>query len=362
VAARRVFLHIGAPKTGTTYLQAVCGRNREALAAHGIVYPDAFGDAQHKAVWDLRGTPDQREGTRGIEGSWDRLVQIVNTAPADVLLSSEHFVFANRRQVERAVAALDGEPHVVYTARDLVRQVPAVWQERIKNQKAVAYHDFVRAVMDGGGPGARSFWGAQDAARALGRWSNSGTGIDAARVHVVTAPRPGSPRTLLWERFASVLGLTAADFDASTGDAANESLSMLQTELLRRYNERHAAGVPWPQYRRIMRRQLDVLAAIDDGRKVSLTPDEQAFFTTRAREICAGVESAGYDVVGDLDELVPAPLAAASGDPARDQPTELTDAELLAASLDVVHQLLTAQADANRATRQATRRGQAPNR
>jgi hypothetical protein len=351
--AKRIYLHIGAPKTGTTYLQAVCGRNRDALAARGVLYPDAFGDAHHKAVWDLRETPDQREGTKGIEGSWDRLVEIANGADSDVLLSSEHFVFAVRRQIERAVSALDGELHIVYTARDLVRQVPAVWQERIKNQKTVAYHDFVRSVIAGDGPGARSFWGAQDAARALERWSSRSTGIDASRVHVVTAPPSGSSSTLLWERFSSVLGLAGADFDASTGTAANESLSMLQTELLRRYNERHADGVPWPQYRRIMRRQLDVLLAVDDGRKVALTADEHAFFADRAREICAGVDRAGYAVVGDLADLIPAPLRSGAGG---DNPAELSAAELLDASLDVVHLLLTSQADARRAARKSAHR------
>ncbi|HSS67886.1 MAG TPA: hypothetical protein VLK34_05000 [Nocardioidaceae bacterium] len=360
--AKRIYLHIGAPKTGTTYLQALCGRNRDVLAAHGIVYPEAFGDAHHKAVWDLRETPDQREGTKGIEGSWERLAGLANDADSDVLLSSEHFVFAVRRQIDRAVSSFDGELHVIYTARDLVRQVPAVWQERIKNQKTVAYHDFVRSVIDGSGPGAKSFWGAQDAGRALDRWSGSATGISPDRVHVVTAPPTGSPRTLLWDRFSSVIGLAGVEVDTSADSAANESLSMLQTELLRRYNERHAEGVPWPQYRRIMRRQLDVLTAIDDGRKVALAPDEHAFFSARAREICDAVATAGYQVVGDLADLIPVAQRSGAGG---DDPTELSEAELLAASLDVVHQLLISQADAKRAARQQSRqaaRKQARNR
>jgi hypothetical protein len=344
---RRVYVHIGAPKTGTTYLQAVCARNREPLRARGIDYPDVFGDAHHKAVWDLRETPDQRAATKGVEGSWASLVEIVNGADRDVLLSSEHFVFALPRHVERAVASLRGELHVIYTARDLVRQVPAVWQERIKNQKTVGYHEFIAAVMAGSGPGARSFWGAQDAAGALARWSSASTGIAAGRVHVVTTPPPGSSPALLWERFAQVLGLRGADFDATVSGSANKSLSMLQTELLRRYNERHAQGVSWPEYRRTMRRQLDVLAAIDDGRKIGLTRDEHVFFAARARELCDAVERAGYDVVGDLADLLPGPAPAGPAE----NPTELSDAELLDACLDVVHQLLTSRAKPRRAAR-----------
>jgi hypothetical protein len=354
-AERRVYLHIGAPKTGTTYLQAVCARNRDVLRANGLSYPDAFGDAHHKAVWDLRDTPDQREASKGVEGSWDRLVEVVAGAEDDVLLSSEHFVFATPRHVDRAMSTLRGELHLIYTARDLGRQVPAVWQERIKNQKTVGYHEFVSAVIGGTGPGSRSFWTAQHAAQALDKWSSGAVSVAADRVHVVTAPPPGGAPTLLWERFARVVGLETADVDTSVAGSANESLSMMQTELLRRYNVRHAVGVPWPQYRRIMRRQLDVLTAVDDGRKVALTPDEPAFFSARAEEICAALTRAGYDVAGDLADLVPNPRPPGS---TAEDPSELTDAELLDAALDVVHQLLTTQA-ADRASRRASRR---PNR
>jgi hypothetical protein len=352
-ADRRVYLHIGAPKTGTTYLQAACARNREQLRSAGVLYPDAFGDAHHKAVWDLRETPGQREDVKGIEGSWDRLVAVANTTASNVLISSEHLVFALQAQLSRALSSFDGEVHVVYTARDLVRQVPAVWQERVKNQKTMTYRTFVRSVMEGSGPGAKSFWEGQDASRALQPWSD---GVGADRVHLVTAPPPGSPPTLLWDRFVSALGLTGSDFDATASEAANESLSMLQAELLRRYNVRHGDALPWPAYRLIVRRQINVLAGIDDGRKVVLAPEEYAFLSARAREICDAVAKAGYNVVGDLADLLPGPQPSVEGS---EDPTELSDAELLDASLDVVHQMLTAQADEKRrAARRADRRGE----
>jgi len=40
--APRAVVHVGAPKTGSTYLQAVLWRNRAALRAAGVLYP-AFG-------------------------------------------------------------------------------------------------------------------------------------------------------------------------------------------------------------------------------------------------------------------------------------------------------------------------------
>ena len=35
------------------------------------------------------------------------------------------------------------EVHVVCTARDLARQIPAVWQEDVKNRHVVTFADFV---------------------------------------------------------------------------------------------------------------------------------------------------------------------------------------------------------------------------
>ena len=211
----------------------------------GLVYPDAFGDAHHKAVWDLRETPRSARGDEGIEGSWARLaVDRVDDADWRCPASRVSILSSRARpQIARAVASLDGEVHVIYTARDLVRQVPAVWQERIKNQKTLAYRDFVESVIDRTGLGRRSFWGAQDAARPSGAGPTTSTRL---AIHVVTAPPPGAPSRLLWDRFSRSPACAGADFDIEADRAANESLSMLQTELLRRYNERHAEGVAWP--------------------------------------------------------------------------------------------------------------------
>jgi hypothetical protein len=345
---QRVYLHIGAPKTGTTYIQALLTKNRDALLRKGILYPDSKAEAHHKAVWDLRGTPSQREGTKGIEGSWQTLVDRVNGADTDVVLSSEHFVFALPPHIRTALAAFAGDVHVIYTARDLGRQVPAVWQERIKNNQTMSFREYIDSITGEEGPGFRSFWGAQHAARVLGRWGGS---LDPAHVHVVTAPPAGQPPTVLWDRFASVLGLAGGDFETETEGTANVSLSMLQTELLRRYNLRHGQGIPWTQYRRLIRKEFGIFAAIEDGRKISLTRAEHDFFAGKAAEINRKLSAKGYDVVGDLSDLAPDTSTAALAGGGED-PEELSDSELLAAALDVMQGLLIYKADEKQTTRE----------
>lgn len=209
MAPERVFLHIGAPKTGTTYLQGLLALNRDALRRDGIWYPESISGAHHAAVWDLRGIPPQRKDAKGVEGAWDRLVATANSWDGEaVLVSSELFVFSDPTQVRRALSAFSGQVHVIYTARDLARQVPAVWQERVKNQETVSYPDFIQAVTRSKqAAGGRAFWRAGTGrcrrrgalvARA-GRWSGarghgSARGQPADDAVGPLRQRPGAPR------------------------------------------------------------------------------------------------------------------------------------------------------------------------
>jgi len=51
----RVYVHIGLPKTGTSYLQRTLWRNRAELARVGVYLPGERRLAQRYAVWDLLG-------------------------------------------------------------------------------------------------------------------------------------------------------------------------------------------------------------------------------------------------------------------------------------------------------------------
>src|SRR4029077_10657748 len=72
---RRVFVHIGLPKTGTTFLQASLDDNRTALEKAGRLYP-SLQDGMFLAALDVRGTYDGW-GRRASEtrGAWERLCQ-----------------------------------------------------------------------------------------------------------------------------------------------------------------------------------------------------------------------------------------------------------------------------------------------
>ena len=70
----RVFLHIGEPKTGTTFIQQVLWGNRAELAAQGIVLPGHHPQDHFRASQDLRGIEKLASDPAGPwTGEWEIL-------------------------------------------------------------------------------------------------------------------------------------------------------------------------------------------------------------------------------------------------------------------------------------------------
>jgi hypothetical protein len=313
----RVVLHVGVPKSGTSFLQATLRANAERLDAVGVHYPTQQHKGLFHAALELTGNhPGWGVPDRRVKGSWERLCKDARKHAGTTVLSNELFSNVDAADVPRALAALDGlEVHLVVTARDLARQLPAEWQEGVKHGRRLRFQRFLDRVTDPdrGHPHARKFWHHQDIADLLDRW---GSTLPPERVHLVTVPPPGAPRDLLWQRFCSVVGVDPA-VAVLPEVGANTSLGVTAIDVLRRVNrELHRGKDAPPQLRRTVKQAL-VNGALrgDDSARVS-TPDE---LLPRLEEITDGwtrrIREAGYDVVGDLDEL--RPLSASTPSPGR---------------------------------------------
>ena len=120
MSPKRVLLHVGTPKTGTSYLQDVLFRNRDHLEARGILYPADRFDAHFLAALDLMRLPWgglEREAV----GAWDALAERVRGFDGTAIISHEILATASRTQIRRALESLghpDTEIHVVLSARD----------------------------------------------------------------------------------------------------------------------------------------------------------------------------------------------------------------------------------------------------
>jgi hypothetical protein len=302
--AGRTFLHVGSPKTGTTFLQGVLWSQQDLAAEQGLLLPlDRFND-HYLASLDVRELAGRNHHPARAEGIWDRLVRDAERWPGNVLVSHELFASATKEQAQRAIAAFgaDTEVHVVLTARDLVRQIPAEWQEHVKHRSTRTLPGFVDDLREDTA-GKSWFWRVQDFAGVLDRW---GSTLSPERVHVVTVPPAGTDPGTLWTRFASLLGLDPDAFDTEVS-RSNTSLGIEQAELLRRLNGELGDRVPLPgPYPAVVKNLLahQVLAA-RPGTRLGLDAPTIEFAVQRSREIADRLVAMKVDVVGDLEDLVP---------------------------------------------------------
>src|SRR5690348_8406733 len=104
--SRVVSLHVGAPKTGTTYLQDRLALNRGALAEHDVHYPLGLHASHFRAALDLIDMPwgGQRDEVRG---DWDALMRGVRRHSGTVIVSHEILAAAKPDQVAKAMADLE---------------------------------------------------------------------------------------------------------------------------------------------------------------------------------------------------------------------------------------------------------------
>ena len=154
-----------------------------------------------------------------------------------------------------------------------------------------------------------------------------GSAVPPERVHVLTLPKPTEPRETLWLRFADLLGIDASRCDAS-GSEANESLGVVEVELLRRVN------ADLGDFRSPLGRGVWIRGYLAQGKLVPrggerFWPSRERVEELRARGDRAVDELAGrgYDVIGDLEDLrTPADV------PDRRHPDSVTEAELVDAA------------------------------
>jgi hypothetical protein len=323
----RAFVHVGLPKTGTSYLQSLVWANLDQLRRQGlVVVPDPGPTAQGKPGADVmlaaRGRLKPGRDPMTAEEVLDALAaEVAAAGDSDVLLSQEQLAGCTRKQVRTLLERFgDREVHVVVTARALSRQVPSAWQERVKTRSTAPMEDFVAAVRDRT-EDAHGFWRNQDLPAVLARWGHT---LPPGQVHLVTVPR-ASGADLLAARFFWVLGIPPAGLRAAEA-RSNSSLGAVQAELLRRVNVALGDRLPKPRlgYDRVGRWFLaDKFLVAQEGSAPLLPRSAEEWCHAMAEEWASSVRDAGYDVVGDIVDLEPDASHFA------DSETDVADAALL---------------------------------
>lgn len=334
----RVYLHVGPHKTGTTYLQGLLMANQAGLAGQGVLFPRESFRGQGRAVREVLGHKSMPTTGRSVQGEWGKLLgEVEEWHGRAAVVSHEVISGATPKEVARLHKTLDAyEVHVVYTARDLARVAPAMWQTGLRSRRAYTWQEYAGALRNPvgtvGGAGRR-FWFSQHAPAVLERWRKH---LPVANLHVVTVPRPGNPPELLWHRFCTALGVDPTGHDL-TPKRSNPSLGTAESELLRRVNAELAGSgmskTRWLFWVRWLGRELETRT---DMARFTLPDEDLGWVQRRAEAVVAGIRDGGYHVIGDLDDLRPQPVPADAARHPGDAPAEA----VLDVALDTIRRMM----------------------
>lgn len=299
------FMHIGAPKCGSTALQSWLDINRATLAAQGVHYVSegAHWIAPAKA---LVGAFDRVGGKPVPMREWERLVAAVRKATPDsgstarAIISSEWYAGASDDAVERAVRDLDGSRmHVLLFVRPLSSTLVSAWQQALKLGGKQSLQEWLTTIFDEPtSPTAERAWGKHRYDLIAARWAKR---IGGDRVSIVVLD-PTNPESL-FRTVEEIAGVVPGSASAAPS-RMNQSLSPFESDVLLALNkEFYVRGGTLRGYRQGVLRTFD--GYVDSVR--TGTPEKLRFpqsweprVAALNEEIAVGIERSGAQIVGDL--------------------------------------------------------------
>jgi hypothetical protein len=343
----RVFVHIGLPKTGTTYLQRALWHNKEVLGEEGLLLPGRHRRRHLLASLDLRGDPRLKARGGDVSAPWDDLVQETLAWDGDVLISHEFFGAASPAQVQRAVDSFPGaDVHVLITAREMVGLTISRWQEYVRNGGTRAIDDYP-AHHEDYSPMNEWGWGSFDLADILERW---GSVVPHERIHVLPMTPGDADPTELLRRFLTVLGYADTIVEMPE-EQVNAGLGVVEVELLRRISPLMTDFRSAADRGNWIRGYLaapEVMPSL--GEKFRPSDERVAELEARGARAIEALGEGGYDVVGDLSVLEARDVRD------RRQPGDVTDAEALEVAAQVIATLMSRVRTLTRERKALTRR------
>ena len=309
--ARRVVVHVGTMKSGTSYLQSMLWDNKGVLAEQGVLLPTEGFGKQWRAVQDVLG---HRATTRSW-GAWDALVDEVNAWEGTAVISVEILAFNGPQRAAWVVGSFpDAEVEIVVTARDLNRTLSAMWQETIQYGRSWSRETFL-AETEATRPrrfgrhrrpeeadAGDTFWRHQDLVRIARIWGDAAGG----NLTLVTVPPAGSASEVLLRRFARTVGFDAGLLEER--QRANESIGGASLAVLQELNAAlDARGLPYPAAGRIRKSILaKQIMAEHRTEEARLGLPVDPWVTRHSRRTVGRLRRAVRRIEGEWSDLEPA--------------------------------------------------------
>ncbi|MEN9693570.1 MAG: hypothetical protein RLZZ330_1214 [Actinomycetota bacterium] len=261
--AKRLVIHAGFLKTGTTALQASMNIKQKALLEQGVFYPKvvdpriAVEADHHFAALALIGKP---EGWRSEESendfepisTWENLCKQLNSYSGTSIFSSEMLCELEVSQIQKIKNETKAlEKDVIFTIRPLVKILPSAYQQKIKfGQIKVSYEKWLEQVFapDRDNNAAKQFWLRHDYPAVLQRWIDVFT-----NEHVGLVVADENNREFLFDTFSSLLKLKPGTLKQVKNVGTNRSLTIDEGTLLMEVSRLYRKNRDWTDYKIFIR-------------------------------------------------------------------------------------------------------------
>jgi len=275
---KKVFIHPGFHKTGTTGIQTIFRESRQKFKENGIFYPYARGEGHHRAAWALHeriwGWQD-RGGKKTPISEWNHLVTQTKRAQKSALISSEFFSELTLEEILKVRQAFSKvEATIIFTWRPLHKLLASSYQQYLKYGIKADYKKWLLGIFREGEYKNQtpSFWERHRHGEVIAKWVEV-FGVDSVKVIVADEKNPN----FLYDSFGNILGIDSSLIRPDENTKKNRSLTFEETSLLLEVNKRFPKERAWADYEMFVRegafyRLANSPYPASEGSKL-LTPD-----------------------------------------------------------------------------------------
>lgn len=309
MSEKKLILHVGFHKSGTTALQESFYVQRKDLLSQGISYPTTGRRAHHRAVWALAGKRwgwKERGGETTPYRVWTKIASQINRSKVEtVVLSSEFFseiTTEKIRQIQKDIKTRDVK--VLFTLRPLAKLLGSSYQQYLKYGTKQDYSTWLHSVLDEPGKSKinPTFWKRHMHSEVVARWAEV-FGSGNVSVILVDEQKP----ELLFDSINDYLGLPKGILK-SQPSGSNRSLSMEEITLLLELNRKFPEDRTWPEYLTFVRngyvRELTDKVPAQAGKDKLPTPAWAVEAGNKLASVSkAKLQELNIKVYGDLESL-----------------------------------------------------------
>ncbi len=302
---RRVVIHIGPPKTGSTTLQDALRDNRDDLKRAGIRYAGSGTQSSAAAMWATR-RKDRTTGRQVPASAWKQLLKEINDSiESTVVVSSEWFAAATSAQIRTISQELPGaEYQIVIALRSLDRILPSRWRQNVIEGATYSFTEWLELIFSpSSNPYSTRFWHQHRHDELVQRWGE----VFGQRAITAICVDDADPDRLL-RHMESLIGAEEGAL-GTRRHVRNVSLDGVTVEGIRRFNVlAEEYGVP-PElrYLAVTRGAVPQIEqhVQSDGSTAGRVPAQYADrCVAESTRIVEGLRASGATILGTLDALI----------------------------------------------------------